>query len=138
MSAPDFDLQAHSTRSDGALEPAAVVAAAAAAGVRLLALTDHDTVAGVEEALAAGRDHAVELVPAVEVSAVQSGAAADVHVLGYRIDHESPELAATLAGGQADPALRIEPMADPLGGVRFQAHPTGPQARRGAPRAPCG
>src|SRR5436190_20077106 len=91
MSAPEFDLQAHSTRSDGALEPAAVVAAAAAAGVRLLALTDHDTVDGVEEEVAAGREHGVDVVPAIEVSAVQCGAAADVHVLGYGVDHVSPE-----------------------------------------------
>jgi predicted metal-dependent phosphoesterase TrpH len=132
MSAPDFDLQAHSTRSDGALEPAAVVAAAAAAGVRLLALTDHDTVAGVEEALAAGREHAVELVPAIEVSAVQSGAAADVHVLGYRIDHESPELGAALAGWQADRALRIERMADRLEELGFELDRTELEARRAA------
>src|SRR3981081_4935914 len=90
MSPPDFDLQAHSTRSDGVLAPAAVVAAAASAGVRLLALTDHDTVDGVEDALEAGGEHGIEVVPAIEVSAVQSGSAADVHVLGYRIDHGSP------------------------------------------------
>src|SRR5229473_47151 len=108
MSAPDFDLQAHSTRSDGSLEPGAVVAAAAEAGVQLLALTDHDTVDGVEEALAAGGEHSVEVVPAIEVSAVQSGAAADVHVLGYRIDHGSPELSTALEGWQADRALRFE------------------------------
>src|SRR5258705_11709687 len=132
MSAPDFDLQAHSTRSDGALEPAAVVAAAAAAGVRLLALTDHDTVAGVEEALAAGREHAVELVPAIEVSAVQSGAAADVHVLGYRIDHESPQLSAALEGWQADRALRIERMADRLEELGFELDRAELEARRAA------
>ena len=101
MSAPEFDLQAHSTRSDGALEPSAVVAAAAAAGVRLLALTDHDTVDGVEDALEAGGEHGIEVVPAIEVSAVQSGSAADVHVLGYRIDHGSPELAAASASARA-------------------------------------
>src|SRR3981189_2662120 len=112
MAPPDFDLQPHSTRSDGALEPAAVVAAAAAAGVRLLALTDHDTVAGGAEAPGAAREHGVELVPAIEVSAVQSGAAADVHVLGYRIDHDSPELAAALEGWQADRALRIRRTAE--------------------------
>src|SRR6476659_3594919 len=47
---PTFDLQSHSTHSDGALAPAEVVEAAADAGVRLLALTDHDTVSGVDEA----------------------------------------------------------------------------------------
>jgi len=62
ISSPVFDLQAHSTRSDGTLEPAAVVAAAARAGVELLALTDHDTVAGVEEALGAGREQGIEVL----------------------------------------------------------------------------
>jgi 3',5'-nucleoside bisphosphate phosphatase len=132
MSAPDFDLQAHSTRSDGALEPAAVVAAAAAAGVRLLALTDHDTVAGVAEALGAAREHGVELVPAIEVSAVQSGAAADVHVLGYRIDHDAPDLSAALEGWQADRALRIERMADRLEELGFELDRTELEARRAA------
>jgi hypothetical protein len=132
MSAPVFDLQAHSTRSDGALEPAAVVAGAAAAGVRLLALTDHDTVAGVEEALAAARDRGVEVVPAVEVSAVQQGSGADVHVLGYRIDHNSSELSASLEGWQADRALRIERMADRLEELGFELDRTELEARRAA------
>ena len=55
--APAFDLQSHSTCSDGVLAPAEVVQAAAAAGVTLLALTDHDTVDGVNEALAALNRH---------------------------------------------------------------------------------
>ena len=49
-----FDLQSHSLHSDGELAPAAVVRAAAAAGVELLALTDHDSIAGVQEALEEG------------------------------------------------------------------------------------
>ena len=53
MSKPTFDLQSHSTSSDGALPPAAVVAAAHEAGVELLALSDHDTVDGLDEAFAA-------------------------------------------------------------------------------------
>ena len=56
---PAFDLQSHSTHSDGALPPAEVVARAAAAGVELLALTDHDTVDGVPEARAAAREHGI-------------------------------------------------------------------------------
>ena len=58
-----FDLQSHSRHSDGALSPADVVHAAAAAGVELLALSDHDTVAGVEEAIVAGRELGVRVVP---------------------------------------------------------------------------
>jgi predicted metal-dependent phosphoesterase TrpH len=73
---PRFDLQSHSTRSDGALEPAEVVAAAARAGVQLLALTDHDTLAGVAEAIAAGAEHGVSIVPAIEISSIDDGGAA--------------------------------------------------------------
>lgn len=68
--APRFDLQSHSTRSDGVLEPAEVVAAAAKAGVELLALSDHDTLAGVPEALEAGALQGITVVPAIEISAI--------------------------------------------------------------------
>ena len=62
-----FDLQAHSTHSDGALPAREVVQRAAAAGVELFALTDHDSVDGVQEAIA----HAtIKVIPAVELSAV--------------------------------------------------------------------
>jgi hypothetical protein len=67
VAAPTFDLQAHSTFSDGALPPRAVVAAAADAGVALLALTDHDTVDGVDEALEASATLGLRLVPAGDV-----------------------------------------------------------------------
>ena len=111
--APTFDLQCHSTCSDGALAPAAVVAAAAAAGVTLLALTDHDTVDGVEEALAAAHEHGIVLVPAVELSTVDE-LGEDFHVLGYDIDHTDGALEALLTTWRADRADRIERMAQRL------------------------
>jgi len=70
-----FDLQAHSTCSDGTLSPAEVVDRAARAGVRLLALSDHDTVAGVSEAIAAGEGAGVRVVPAVEISSIDDPSA---------------------------------------------------------------
>jgi predicted metal-dependent phosphoesterase TrpH len=80
----NIDLHTHSNRSDGALSPAELVAHAAAAGVEVMALTDHDTVAGLDEA----RHHAValglRLVPGVEISA--SWRAQGIHVLGLWID----------------------------------------------------
>jgi len=108
--APTFDLQSHSTWSDGALDPAAVVAAAAAAGVTLLALTDHDSVEGVSEALNAARDHAITVVPAIEVSTVDV-LGDDFHVLGYGIDHTDPDFCARLTRWRADRAVRIDRMA---------------------------
>jgi predicted metal-dependent phosphoesterase TrpH len=111
--AVDFDLQAHSLHSDGALPAAEVVARAAAAGVRLLALTDHDTVGGVDEALAAGEQHGVAVVPASELSAVDE-TEEDLHVLGYRIDHAHPGLLEALADFRADRRARADAMAEAL------------------------
>lgn len=121
---PDFDLQSHSTRSDGALEPAAVVAAAAAAGVRLLALTDHDTLAGVPEALRAGEELGVAVVPAIEISSIdnggQEGKPRELHILGYAIDHTNPDLLRTLELFLADREQRTLRMAENLREVGFE------------------
>ncbi|HET8948395.1 MAG TPA: PHP domain-containing protein [Candidatus Polarisedimenticolia bacterium] len=83
-----IELQCHSTVSDGQLEPARVVGEAAGAGVTVLALTDHDAVAGVPAAAEAARTHGLELVPAVEMSCVHEFAD-DLHVCGYWVDLEA-------------------------------------------------
>lgn len=83
-----IELQSHSTVSDGQLPPAQVVAEAYEAGVTTLALTDHDAVAGVEEAAEAAQRLGVELVPAIEMSCVHEYAE-DLHVCGYWVDLES-------------------------------------------------
>jgi hypothetical protein len=116
--APAFDLQAHSTYSDGELEPAEVVRRAAAAGVALFALTDHDTVDGVSEALHASTGVDTRLVPAAELSAVHGGHE-DLHVLGYGIDHTDPHLLEMLADYRGDRARRIHAMADRLRELGF-------------------
>jgi hypothetical protein len=131
-----FDLQSHSTRSDGALEPAAVVAAAAKAGVKLLALTDHDTLAGVPEALEAGAEQGIAVVPAIEISAIddggESGGARELHILGYLVDHSNPELATTLAGFLADREQRTLRMAENLRGLGIELDEQAIAARVGA------
>ena len=129
--APRFDLQSHSTCSDGALAPAAVVAAAAASGVQLLALTDHDTVAGVSEAQAAADDRGIVLVPAVEISTVDT-LGEDFHVLGYGIDHTDASLDACLGDWRADRAARIDRMADLLDGLGLPPDRREIEARRAA------
>jgi predicted metal-dependent phosphoesterase TrpH len=111
--APTFDLQSHSVHSDGALTPVAVVAAAAEAGVELLALTDHDTVDGVADAESAAREHGLRLVPAVELSAVDP-LGEDLHVLGYEIDTADAGLAERLESFRADRRGRIGRMADAM------------------------
>jgi predicted metal-dependent phosphoesterase TrpH len=83
-----IDLQAHSTVSDGQLEPPAVARAAADAGVSVMSLTDHDAVAGVEAAVQAAAQAGIECVPAVELSCVHQYSD-DLHVLGYRVDLEA-------------------------------------------------
>jgi predicted metal-dependent phosphoesterase TrpH len=114
--APRFDLQSHSTHSDGELAPAEVVKAAADAGVELLALSDHDTVSGVAEALAAGERIGLRVVPAVEISAIDHGPATDreLHILGYCIDHAGQPLTARLAEFLADREQRTLRMAAAL------------------------
>ena len=82
------DLHAHSTASDGSRAPADVIAAARAAGLAAIALTDHDTMAGVSEATAAGQALGVRVVPGVELSAMEGER--EVHVLGLHIEHVDP------------------------------------------------
>jgi 3',5'-nucleoside bisphosphate phosphatase len=119
MGAPAFDLQSHSTCSDGALAPSAVVAAAADAGVQLLALTDHDTVDGVDEALQAGAARGLRVVPAVELSALDAERE-DLHVLGYGVDPHSAILLEALTEFRADRAARAVRMADALRGCGLE------------------
>ncbi|GAA3407119.1 PHP domain-containing protein [Paenibacillus hodogayensis] len=81
-----YDLHSHTTASDGTNAPAVNVRLAQEAGLDGLAITDHDTVAGVAEAVEEGRKLEVEVVPGVEISTVSGGR--DIHVLGYYIDTE--------------------------------------------------
>jgi predicted metal-dependent phosphoesterase TrpH len=119
---PRFDLQSHSTHSDGALPAAEVVRLAADAGVELLALSDHDTVSGVSEALAEGERSGVRVVPAVEISAVDDGAgvARELHILGYNVDHSGPQLTARLTEFLADRERRTLRMAQALKECGFE------------------
>ena len=77
------DLHMHSTASDGSRAPADVVGAAKAAGLVAIALTDHDSVAGLGEAQAAGAEHGVRIVNGVELSAVEGEA--ETHLLGLHL-----------------------------------------------------
>jgi 3',5'-nucleoside bisphosphate phosphatase len=86
-----IDLHSHTTASDGQYPPAVLVARAAAAGVTVLAVTDHDTVAGLKEAREAAKAHGVELVPGIELSAFVYGK--EAHILGHFLDPDDPTLA---------------------------------------------
>jgi 3',5'-nucleoside bisphosphate phosphatase len=110
-----IDLHMHTTASDGVLSPTALVEAAAAAGLTTIAVTDHDTVAGLEEARTAAEAHGIRLVPGIEVTAVESGR--DVHVLGYLFDAGSPGLSEFLEGQRADRIRRVREMSARLEGA---------------------
>jgi predicted metal-dependent phosphoesterase TrpH len=93
-----IDLHTHTSASDGTCAPAELVALAKRAGLCAVAITDHDTVAGVPEALAAGREFGFEVVPGVELSADFRGKA--IHMVGLFLDAEDAGLRAKLAWAQ--------------------------------------
>jgi predicted metal-dependent phosphoesterase TrpH len=105
------DLHSHSTASDGALPPAAVVAAAGAAQLAALALTDHDTMAGVAEAQAAGAALGLRIVPGVELSALHMER--EIHLLALHVE-PSDALEAELTHFRAGRVRRAEEMVSRL------------------------
>ena len=111
-SACEVDLHLHSTASDGTLDPAALVAHVAACGVTLMALTDHDTIAGIETAAGAARERGIGFIAGVELSAAWRGRA--IHVLGLAVDPSRAALARALAGQQALREARAEAIAAKL------------------------
>lgn len=92
-----IDLHIHSNCSDGAYSPAELVSRAQGAGLKTVALADHDSVAGIDEAIAAGIACNIEIVPAVELS-VQFRQWQDVHLLGYGIDYTNARFLEKLNG----------------------------------------
>lgn len=89
------DLHTHTIASDGMTTPAYNVKLAYLAGLNAVAITDHDTVLGVPEAVAAGEQYGVQVVPGVEISTVEDGI--DIHVLGYFLDISDSKLLERLA-----------------------------------------
>jgi len=84
------DLHLHTTASDGCWAPADVVRAIAQLGFAAAAITDHDEVSGIPEALRVGKECGLEVVPGIELSTTVEGK--EVHILGYFIDWEAPAL----------------------------------------------
>ena len=80
----------HSTASDGAVDPAEVVARAVAGRLDVIALADHDTAAGVQPAIAAAAGHPIQVVPAIEMSSTRDGY--DLHILGYFVDPDAESI----------------------------------------------
>jgi predicted metal-dependent phosphoesterase TrpH len=111
-----IDLHTHSHHSDGTLPPAELVALAAQRGVRLLALTDHDTTAGLAEAAAACATAGMRFVPGVEITAGWRGQ--EIHVVGLGLRADAPALQQHLAHLVALRRARIAAI-----GARLARHP---------------
>src|SRR5439155_2683760 len=92
---PRIDLHAHSTASDGSLTPEELVRLAKSQGVTTLAVTDHDTIAGLSPAIAEGERLGVEIIPGIEISCLYGQT--ELHILGYFINPEDPRLWPALA-----------------------------------------
>lgn len=107
-----IDLHLHTTASDGALAPAALVARAAAAGITTLAITDHDTTGGLAEARATASARGMVLVNGIEITAVEGSR--DVHVLGYFFDPADTALRSFLVAQSDDRIRRVREMAQRL------------------------
>ncbi|UWX96373.1 PHP domain-containing protein [Arthrobacter zhaoxinii] len=108
-----IDLHTHSCVSDGTEQPADVIASAAAAGLDAIALTDHDTTAGWDDAAAAARSHGITFVPGMEVSC-RSSEGISVHVLSYLHDPRHPGLLEEIARSRAARVSRAELMVQRL------------------------
>lgn len=106
------DLHTHSTASDGTFSPAAVVQMAADRGVTAIALTDHDCVDGVQEAVAAGHRLGVEVVPGIEMSAEYEPGT--MHIVGLFVDPGAPSLKAKMERMQVARADRNPRIAEKL------------------------
>lgn len=100
------DLHLHTKHSDGSLATLELVERAREAGLSIISITDHDNVAGVQEAIAVGRALGVEVIPGVELSA--SVADQDIHVLGYFVDYLNEDLLEHLAFFRSERFKRAE------------------------------
>lgn len=105
------DLHIHTTFSDGSYTPEQVVELACRCGMPALAITDHDTVAGIAPARQAAGD-SVQIIPGVEITAHHAGQT--VHLLGYFFDPEDPRVGAALIGLQRSRAERFQEMVERL------------------------
>src|SRR6056297_153909 len=112
-----LDLHVHTTASDGAWSPGDVVRAAAAGGLDVLAIADHDTTNACEKASELGADLQLQVIPAIEVSSTYESH--DIHVLGYFVDTSAPALRAheEVAGSRRE--ARMHEMLEKLKGLGY-------------------
>ena len=85
----EIDLHIHSTFSDGVLKPADIIDLAASQGLKAIAITDHDTAAGTDEAMHRGSERGIEVITGIEISSWHGDTS--MHILGYRFNHEDKQ-----------------------------------------------
>ena len=116
------DLHTHTTASDGTYTPAELVREAARRGVRVLAITDHDSTEAIEPALAAAREYPpLEIVPGIEINTEAAGG--EVHILGYFLDHAAPWLRALLGEFRQERLARVHRIAERLADLGLPIDP---------------
>jgi len=113
-----YDLHCHSTASDGVLSPAQVVQRAAANGVSVLALTDHDELAGLAGAAEAARAAGIRLVPGVEISITWRELS--IHIVGLGVDPENGTLTSNLDYVRSSRGRRAERIAAEFDGLGIE------------------
>jgi predicted metal-dependent phosphoesterase TrpH len=112
-----IDLHSHTTASDGQHSPDELLAMAAAAGVTVLAVTDHDTVAGLAAAQAAASARGLQLVPGIELSAFVLGR--EAHILGHFLDPEDPDISRFADKLRTEREQRMEQMVEKMRKLGF-------------------
>ena len=130
-----IDLHLHTTASDGRCTPRELVERAAAAGVSVMAVTDHDTAAAVEEVRAVALERGMQAVSGIEITAVEEGR--DLHVLGYLFDPLNEVLGPFLLAQRAARIARVEAIGSRLAalGVPVDVEPLVRQATRESGRS---
>ena len=121
--ANSVDLHTHSDHSDGLLAPSELVREAARRGLRVLGLTDHDTMGGVAEATAEGARLGIEVVPGVELSTAGQDGAPEIHLLGYFVDPTNPDLLAGLAAYAEGRLHRLDRIVERLATLGLRVDP---------------
>lgn len=126
-----IDLHLHTTASDGRLTPTQLVTRAGAAGLKIIAVTDHDTTAGLGEASGAAAAAGLTFVSGIEITAIEQGQ--DIHILGYFFEPHDRQLAEFLGAQRTNRVKRVQRIADRLHalGVPIDTTPLLERARQG-------
>jgi hypothetical protein len=130
------DLHAHTTASDGALAPRALVQLAARQGVGVLAVTDHDSTDGLPEAMEEAARHSIEILPGLELNCDVPGS--EIHVLGYLVDWRADWFQAFLREQRAERTARVHRIVARLAelGMPMAAEEVFAICREGSPGRP--